>query len=425
MDSFIEGLDDGYNLLESPAAQQMLIYQLDGQGPNLTTNNNNALSTAFYNEYHTMGNPTQGNIRNIAISSGSECGGPQGFTDNATMIYLDERTHFLYWQSLVLGFVQLAGWNPLKAVSSVFSTDTDIVGRFTVKSLPNQEVKQIYNGEIFISKTILWSITVHEPLIDEYSVNSEANMLPLDNASGGIYDVENFSELPDNIANSFTQRTFNFVPTYSSLNIGDGTQTITYADLNKTYSPIAPPNGAKHIPFDNFYTNVLQNENHIQFTLENGQWLMEELNTTSDKGFYSCPSDCGNNLNLEILGTNQICDTNSGNYVIQNLQGNLPISWSVYPSGVVTITNNSYNNVTITPSSNYVGDVALSAQISTSCANETFTVTKTIQVGTAMPILYDLNGNEVFYFEYCLSVWNPITFFMPGTLLKQILNLSN
>tara|TARA_R110000765_G_scaffold290688_2_gene386615 strand:- start:197 stop:652 length:456 start_codon:yes stop_codon:yes gene_type:complete len=150
-----------------------------------------------------MGNPTQGGIKNVAIANGSECGDPLGFANNSTMLYLNDRTDLSYLEGLGVGFIQLLGWNPLKFVSSVFSTDTDIIGRFTVKALPNQEVKQIYDGDVFISKTVLWTITIHESIIDELDFNSQSTMLPLDNSSGGIYDVESFTTLPPNIRNSF------------------------------------------------------------------------------------------------------------------------------------------------------------------------------------------------------------------------------
>ncbi|QTE24161.1 hypothetical protein [Polaribacter cellanae] len=95
-------------------------------------------------------------------------------------------------------------------------------------------------------------------------------MLAIDNANGGVYDIENFAELPNELHEYIQQRQFNFVPTYSSLNISGGNQIINPTDLNKNYSPLSPPLAPKNSCFDNFYTNPLSSKGHTQFTLKNG-----------------------------------------------------------------------------------------------------------------------------------------------------------
>lgn len=413
----IGGLDVGYNLLQSPAAQQMLIYQLQGDGTNLAVSNN-TLSTAFYNEYHAMGNPTQGGIRNIAIANGSECGGNLPFNENSTLINLDLKIDLPWFvTNILLSFSNLFDLDPIGVVSSFLSTDTDFKAVFRVKSLPNQQTKEVYHGDIFISKVILSVITIHEQLIDDLTFNSQSTMLPLDNASGGIYDIENVSgELPAILNNVVVQRKFNFIPTFSSLNIGGGNATIQYADLNKTYSPIAPPLVPKNVPFENFYSNVLSNETHTQFTLENGNWLIEELDADNAKGFYSCASDCVNNLPLTIIGDDQVCTNNSANYSINNIASEAIIDWSISPAGGFTLTENSNNNITITPNGNFGGIATLTAQITTSC-NDTFTIIKEIQTGAERPIKYDRNGDQIGSFNFCTLYWENISFNTPpGTL---------
>ena len=69
-DNFPE-LSEGLELLQSPAAQQMLIYQLQGEGGNVSIDNT-TLHDSFLNEYNNMGYPQQDNIRNIAIANGTE-----------------------------------------------------------------------------------------------------------------------------------------------------------------------------------------------------------------------------------------------------------------------------------------------------------------------------------------------------------------
>ncbi|MFK5959185.1 MAG: hypothetical protein QM495_10010 [Lutibacter sp.] len=373
--SLAPDLNTGYDLLQSPAAQQMLIYQLNGAGNNISINNN-TLSTTFYNEYHSMGNPTQNGIRNIAIANGSECGNSLNFSDNATLINVNETIDLPWYSNFALAFINLAGWNPLKSISSVLSTNTDIKLRFNAKGLPNQEAKQIYNGQIFISKTILGLFTVHEPLIDEKRLNSSSTMLAMDNASGGIYDIENFADLPNDFDEYILQRKFNFIPTYSSLNISGGNQTINPTDLNKTYSPLSPPLAPRNSYFDNFYTNPLSSEGHTQFTLKNGNWLLEELKDSV--GFYSCASTCSNDLPLRISGSEQVCFSNSATYNLNNVNESLNIVWNVSPSGGFILTSNG-TSATITPNGNFDGTALLTASISSNCGQ--VTVPKTLKVG--------------------------------------------
>jgi hypothetical protein len=246
-----------------------------------------------------------------------------------------------------LGFLNAAAWNPLKTVSSLLSTNTDIKARFNIKALPNQESKQIYKGEIFISKTILGIFTVHEHLIDRLTLNSQSSMLPLDNASGGIYDIDNFiSNLPADFNSYLLQRQFNFIPTYSSLNIGGGNQNIVYADLNKVYSPLSPPSGSKNVPFDNFYTNPLASQNHIQFTLENGNWLLEELR--DNVGIYPCNFICGDIPN-QINGDTYVCDNEIKTYTIDLPNCTNVSNWSVSPN--LNVISQNYNSITVSHNS--------------------------------------------------------------------------
>ena len=372
--SFMPGLNDGFDLLESPAAKQMLIYQLDGDGSNLSYNN--SMSQSFFNEYHSMGNPVQNGIRNIAIANGSECGNTLGFVNNETLIDIDYKVIDLpLWSNLVLGFLNAAAWNPLKTVSSLLSTNTDIKARFNIKALPNQESKQIYKGEIFISKTILGIFTVHEHLIDRLTLNSQSSMLPLDNANGGIYDIDNFiSNLPTDFNSYLLQREFSFIPTYSSLNIGGGNQNIVYADLNKVYSPLSPPNGSKNVPFDNFYTNPLVSENHIQFTLDNGNWLLEELR--DNVAVYPCNFICGN-IPTQISGDNYVCDNEIKTYTIDLPNCTNTSNWTV--SSNLNIISQSYNSITVSHNSS---DPLNSGYISVNVPALDFDLTKGVIVGS-------------------------------------------
>lgn len=413
----IPELKQGFELLESPAAKQMLIYQLNGDGANLS--HNNSMSQSFYNEYHSMGNPIQGGIKTIALANGSECGEPLDFIYNDTLINLDEKIDLPWFATnIVLSVLNAWSLNPLKTVSSFLSTDTDLKARFNVKALPNQESKEIYKGEIFISKTILGIFTVHEHLMDRLTLNSQSSMLPLDNVSGGIYDIDNFINLPSTFNSYLLQRKFSFIPTFSSLNISGGNQSIQFADLNIPYSPLSPPLAPKNVPFDNFYSNVLSNESHLQFTLNSGNWLLSELNGSN--AFKSCASTCTNNLPLKINGANQVCNNSSSNYFVNNINSQAIINWSIYPTGGFSLTTNADKSVTVNPNGNFGGIATLTAEITTDSEcniTSSYTVSKEIQTGAERPIMYDRNGNEIATFNFCTLYWENISFDTPpGTL---------
>ncbi len=378
--SLVPDLNNGYNLLQSPAAQQMLTYQLQGAGANVSVNNN-TLHDSFSTELSNMGYPQQNGIRNIAIANGSECGNPLGFNAYDTLVDVNETVDLPFFiTNVALAFINLAGWNPLKSISSLLSTNTDIKVQVNVKALPNQESKQIYKGKIFIRKAVLGFIIIHEDLIDQKTLNSSSSMLPLDNANGGVYNIDTFVTLPPEFNSYVLEREFNFIPTFSSLDIGGGNQTINYLDLNKAYSPLSPPKSPKNTPFDNFFTNELSSEQHIQFTLNNGNWLIEELDSDNNQGFFSCAStDCTGTLNLKILGKENICGTNSEAYSVGNLSSLVNPNWSISPSGDFTLATTG-NNIIVTPNSNFTGNATLRAIISTQCG-DFFTLTKKIWIG--------------------------------------------
>ena len=370
--NLLPDINTGYSLLQSPAAQQMLIYQLQGTGANIYINNS-TLHDSFSTELSNMGYPIQGNIRNIAIANGSECGNPLGFNAYDTLVNVNETIDLAWYSNFVLAFLNLAGWNPLKTISSLLSTNTDIKVQVNVKALPNQESKQIYKGKIFIKKTILFLINVEEPLIDQKTLNSASTMLPLDNANGGIYNIETFIALPSNLNQYVLQNQFNFIPTYSSLDIGGGNEIITSDDLTKIYNPFTPPLAPKNIPFDSFFANPITSEAHIQFTLNNGSWLMTELADTPETR--SCSFICANS---EVIGSDRFC---TGTRTYTAPLGGDSYQWTITGNAATIQSGATSNSVTITKSPfNSGGWVTLSADVnSTKCGNTT--LEKRIYVG--------------------------------------------
>jgi hypothetical protein len=378
LENIFPELSEGLDLLQSPAAQQMLIYQLQGTGDNVSINNN-TLYSSFLNEYKNMGYPQQNGIRKIAIANGTECGNPLDFNPYDPIVNANIEVDLPFFlTNIALAIVNGVSINPLKFISSLLSTNTDLKAQFTLRALPSLQSKQIYRGRIYIKKTILFLVTVHEPLIDEETVNSSSNMLALDNANGGIYDIENFAELPAEFEQYMQQRRFNFIPAYSSLDVGSSNVTINPSDLAKVYNPLSPPSAPKNIPFDNFFTNPVVSEGHIQFTLNNGNWLVAELADTPQ--IESCAFACGNEVT--ISGNDFLCNGTTNSYTL--LGGAENYSWQIISGGNLASINNSNNNVvslTTTSNSNLSGKVVLRGSINSTRCNFTETLQKEIYVG--------------------------------------------
>lgn len=425
----VDGLSEGLALLQSPAAQQMLVYQLQGTGDGVSVNNN-TLYSSFLNEYKSMGYPQQNGIRNIAIANGTECGNPLDFNPYDHIVNTNIEVDLPFFlTNIALAIVNGVSRNPLKFISSLLSTNTDLKAQFTLRALPSLQNKQIYKGRIYIKKTILFLVTVHEPLIDEETVNSSSNMLALDNANGGVYDIENFAELPAEFEQHVLQRRFNFIPAYSSLDVGAGNVTINSSDIENAYSPLSPPLAPKNIPFDNFFINPISSEQHIQFTLNNGQWLIDELR--GNEAFYSCATSCTSELPLIIDGPDQVCETET--FSLLNLYSGSEINWSVEPPSAVSNMTSQGHNVTITSSNLINNNVILKASIPTDCGEKI--ITKKIHLGARRPQLFNLSGEEVMYVNGCTQIHYHPTFNSPPGALDwewrkisgnfSLLNISN
>ncbi len=256
-------------LLGTPAARQLLQYQMGGAGNNLGFDNSEY--TTFMTKYRNLGYPTQ--TRNVAMASGSECAPQQPFGPYATLLSFDDSFKLKYWQTIVSSllahyttyFVQLRIGFPL-------TTKTDLRANIILNALPDHQALRIYKGKISIVKKILFVINVSMTLVDK-SLNASSSMLPLDSAPGGFIDINEFAGTTG--SSTLTDLTFRFtqfchVPTTRSLDIGSGTQTILTADLLRLYSPPSPPPAPKNTPFANFFTHPIENVRHTEFTTQNG-----------------------------------------------------------------------------------------------------------------------------------------------------------
>lgn len=353
-------LGDALALVESPAAKQMMIYQLRGTGGGVGIESN-SLHTAFMAELRNMGHPgdpingvSPNTIRRVAISNGAECSTPLDFAPYAPIARINERVDLPDFVSVLTGFLNLFSLNPIKALTSFLSTDTDIVAGFNLNALPNQQYRQIYSGSIVIEKEILWILgTSQDPLINGAVVFSSPAMLPIDNASGGFYDIQNFlGDLPSGFDSYILEKQFCFIPTYSSIDQGTGNAIPTVARITSNFSPFEPPSN-QQVPFDNFFTNPIISENHVQFTANNGNWLIDELENGG--GFYSCATTCFDDINLTINGPTTVCSGGNSTFFLNGLsdaaRNSLNITWQVTPANLVTVSSGTGTIASFSPAS--------------------------------------------------------------------------
>ena len=425
MQELIPEIQEGLDLLNSPAAKQMLIYQLQGTGDNLSIDNN-SLFQSFKTEYSNMGYPQQNNIRNIAIANGSECGTPLDFEPFDQILDYNINEDGGYVLSYITYILNVLSYNPLKIFSSLLSTDTDIKGNFTLNALPSLQSKQIYRGRLYIEKEVLWVIDIHEPLIDEETVNSSSSMLALDNASGGIYDIEDFAELPDDLDEFLLQRRFSFIPTFSSLDVGSGNETISPIDLSKVYNPLSPPSAPKDVPFNNFFTNPITSQGHIQFTLNNGNWLVSELN--GNPSVESCLFACGNSV--EISGVSQFCTgtrtfsvtAGADTYQWQLFSDPIPMDDNPLNGNVSIVSGSNTNSITISHTGNMSGWYNLRVNInSVRCNVENLILTKRVYIGAptvdSITVANDPNGAHLSLAQTPFSCEVPLRLdFVPNNI---------
>lgn len=392
-------LGKGRDVLNSPAARQMLRYQVAGGG-NVITYDHSQFNT-FMTEYRQLGIPAQNGIRNVVLANGSECGVNQGFMPGATFVNVNEKFRLSWWANLlgnILSPIALLTNYPQIVVGAPFTTRTDIKYELKLTALPSQSTQEIYKFKLSLKKKILFVINVNIILIDK-SFSSSTSLLALDNPAGGIYD---FIKLTGSLPINITLARFCFVPTFSALDIGAGSQTMTAADLTTYYSPAIPPPAPKNVRGSNFFTNPTEgsksNEVHSQVTSNNGKWLFQEIQGTP--AVFSCFGSCGNVVS--IVGPATVCPT--GQYSLQPSPTNVSITWSSGNTSMLTINSGSGAASRVGTGS---GGVAVKATLGGGCASS---VSRTVQVGGFSQSQIIVSGTA----GVCPGQWYNYTATVPG-----------
>lgn len=392
-------INDINNVFNSQGTRQLLANNINGSF-NL---DNNAFNT-WQSELQLRGYPQQ--TRNIAISNGSHCANEQLVGPQEELLYLSgsvEPTILLdaiinYFP--LLSFIEGLGYVGLAIVledpaylAGLLPGCTNLNVRFQAKTLPPAGSQaNIYKGRIRITKKIdflIGSFTYNINVTNRERNNPSEVQLPLDSFSGGFFPVPfDLARINQSETNSWLYNlditgrsadSFNFIPTTTALDVGNGNIPLGDEDYRRVYSAGNPPTGNLAIPFHNFYTayqniNSL-NEAHISFNFDNGNWLATELdNVVGNEDVFDCSAFCSN---ADIIGEDVLCTTGTYSITDQATTAN----WTVIdPDNLVSFTTNGADIVLNQLNPDQFGIVTLEVTYANPRCGQA-TVTKDIEVG--------------------------------------------
>ncbi|MGQ7856651.1 T9SS type A sorting domain-containing protein [Pedobacter sp. WC2501] len=375
--------NDAFN---TPAAKQMIIQRYALNPFNYTLSADNGTYNNFFNEINNLGWPT--NTKNILLSNGT-CNGTQIFQAGERIFELIGERPMSYggnlWRSFAMSSLAwvtpaiVYGGNVNPAVLlvqfplSLISTKSAVNLDFRLNAVPSSGTAELYRGDVYIKRKLVWFINSNSYIM-KTRVQSIQGMKPLDNAPGGVYDMNTFgvnpsvisSQLPDffqGIQAVIKQPRFCFVPTVSSLSISNPWQNLNQ-NLCSTVNCSNPST------VRNFFAQQA-NQLHISYSQPSANWILQ----WQEPG-YDCIKFCKSSLG--ITGPPNVC--NSSTYSISNLPSGVNINWSINGIGA-QIESSTNNSVTVNKVDNG-GKFKIIASLQTSC--ETFS-TETAEMDNTVP----------------------------------------
>lgn len=332
-------------ILYSDATKQMLINFVNENG-----DVDNSVHNAWQRELSQMGYPQGDNgykMRIVSISNGQTPVIP--YTRPTSYIYVDGNVSTSF-----LGEFLLNAFIPFSIMPGLIFDDWRI---FVLGLLPGSTTISVHfeactpsgtnpicDMKLRYIKKFLWIIKIRRTVFS-YTKSYPSSMIRYDYMPGSFYTVpglesgsQNDSDIIEflgkyNLTTSFTNKMM-FIPTVSSLDIGEGKIELTQSDYEKKYLMDFPPASPKHTPFDAFYITD-GSTYHTSFEPTMLDWMMEQMKVTVD--------------GPEVA-------TDGTKYIIRNNTKNYAINWSSSDESVATIDNTGtlstkkYGVITITAS---------------------------------------------------------------------------
>lgn len=314
-------------ILYSDAAKQMLINYVNSNG-----DVDNSVHNAWQRELSQLGYPQGDNgykMRIVSISNGQTP--VTTIYDPHSYIYVDGNVSTSF-----LGEFLLKAFSPFMLMPGLVFDDWRI---FVLGLLPGSTTLNVHfeanspSGTSPICymhlryiKKFLWIVKIRKTVFS-YEKKYPSSMIYYDYMPGSFYTVPGLeSGTQDssedimkflgkyNLKTSFNNRMM-FIPTVSSLDIGEGKIALTQSDYEKKYLMDFPPPPPKHTPFDAFYITD-GSSYHTSFVPTMLDWMLEQMKVTVD-------------------GPKVAMDGSL--YMIRNNTKNYAITWSTSDESVATI----------------------------------------------------------------------------------------
>lgn len=263
--SDIPMVNNALQVLNSTAAKQMLIYNVNNTGKGY----DNSVHNAFLAEYEQMGFPQK--CQNVAISNGNSSGTqlfPPGsplvdINYRYTLTFIQEFLNILlssnaFTSSVIYGVISVSNYP--KLYLNIIPGKTQLGAYININAINSAANSQVYNGAIKFHKKILWLINSSVTLTSS-NLKTQSGMLPIDGIAGGLIDIESYmDELPSSFQKFIKQTQFCFIPRGSALALSDWdtnrTANLQRKDLfalNKTdfeYTAMPITDPESHVTFD-------------------------------------------------------------------------------------------------------------------------------------------------------------------------------
>lgn len=340
-------------VLYSNSARQMLINYVDENG-----NIDNSFHDAWQRELTQMGYPQGDNgykMRIVSISNGQtpviDCQKPYIYVDGkaSTTLLSDILMEFLvpHLMGTVLG-VALQDWQTF--VLGLLPGSSTLVLHFEANPIGYHHQLSVCDMYLRYVKKFLWTIKIRRTIFS-YQRDYPLSMISYDRMPGSYYQLSTTGDTTTaaissdqakkwvqlfvkyNLTADFENKLM-FIPTVSSLDIGEGKVELTQSDYEKKYLMDFPPASPKHTPFDAFYITD-GSTYHISFEPTMLDWMMEQMKVTVE--------------GPEIA-------TDGSKYTIRNNTKNYAVTWSSSDESVATVDNTGtismkkYGIITITAS---------------------------------------------------------------------------
>lgn len=257
-----------------------------------------------------------------------------------------------------------------------------------MRSASQQAVSQVLNWRIYSQIkifTIPINVTISRFTADGPAINA------FDGTPGGTINLpvskmdrsSNWWIILGYSINYTGQNDFCFVPTSSGLdatNFSSFTPNKRYINGVNLTNPsrfsrfIAQNTYQKQIDPANSTTITSFNSRHISFRGRTSHWLFDQMENITPSTNQECSSECTSSGVAAITGNSAFCSTS--NYSVNTPSGT-PVTWTVTPSGIASITS-SGNTATLTRITD--GNVTLTAKVG-SC----ITLNQSIQIGSLPP----------------------------------------